>query len=280
MNIDAKYNSQFIQIDFSLLDDPAFLKFVNRAEFGTYLILRRYIWRGGPHRLGLDKLYHEQGKLASAMSANRIATLLQIKDQTRVSKHLAYLVKLGVIQKTFTGRENIFVLGEWHTPKGFKSAKEFYYLDNQFGISKAALAQNAKAELQKSPGQPWLKTPRQSWPTSPEQPWLKTPNSNREENKEANTVRNGLQMLPDLPGLEAGEREYIVEQILEQLKDQHSRKFYELVAAKVPASDIRKALAEIKADGANEPAKVFTYRMNKYAIKKFQEAIGRMDRAA
>ena len=280
MNIDAKYNSQFIQIDFSLLDDPQFLQFVNRVEFGTYLILRRYIWRGGPHALGLHKMYHEKQLLASSVSADKIASLLQLKDPTRVSKHLAYLIQLKVVHKISTGRENIYVLGEWHTPPGFKAAKEFYYLENLFGSSKSELAKNAKSELQKSPGQSWRKTPSQSWQDSPKQTWPKTPNSNREENKEANTVRNGLQMLPDLAGIQAGEREYLIEQILEQLKDQHSRRFYQLVAAKVPAAEIRKALAEIKADGADEPAKVFTYRMNQYAIKKLRDAIGRLDRAA
>ena len=42
MNINV--NRQFILLDFALIDDPRFLKFVSAAEFGTYLILRRFIW--------------------------------------------------------------------------------------------------------------------------------------------------------------------------------------------------------------------------------------------
>ena len=61
---------------------------------------------------------------------------------------------------------------------------------------------------------------------------------------------------------------YLAKFILDQLGDQHSWKFYLLVAAKVPEQIIRHALSEIRADGAREPAKVFTYRMNLYAQQK------------
>ena len=279
MNIDGNYNSQFIQIDFTLLDNPEFLQFVNRVEFGTYLILRRFIWRGGTHRLGLHNLYRKQQKLASSISADKIASLLQLKDPTRVSKHLAYLIDQGVVQKIMTGRENIYILGEWHTPQGMRVAKEFYYLENRFGVSKSELAKKAKAELQESPGQGWHKEPSQPWSQKPEQTWRRKPSSNREENREENTVRNGVQMLKDRD-LQAGEREYLVESILEQLGDEHSRRFYELVATKVPASFVRQALAEIKADGAEDPRKVFTYRMNQYVLQQLRGKIGGRNRAA
>jgi predicted transcriptional regulator len=62
--------------------------------------------------------------------------------------------------------------------------------------------------------------------------------------------------------------EYVVQEILKQLGDKHSEKFYYLVAAKIPESVIRQALSEIKADGARHPAKVFTYRMKEYAMLK------------
>jgi len=56
-----------------------------------------------------------------------------------------------------------------------------------------------------------------------------------------------------------------VNYIEERIADYHSRKFHQLVAAKVPFAEITRALSEIRVDGAREPAKVFTYRMNQYA---------------
>jgi hypothetical protein len=40
------------------------------------------------------------------------------------------------------------------------------------------------------------------------------------------------------------------------------------VAAKVPEGVIRETLSQIKVDGAREPAKLFTYRMQRYALAK------------
>ena len=59
--------------------------------------------------------------------------------------------------------------------------------------------------------------------------------------------------------------DFVAAEILEALGDEHSANFYHLVAAKVPEPAIRRALAEIRADGADSPPKVFTYRMKKYA---------------
>lgn len=276
MNIDRNYNSQFIQIDFALLDDPAFLQFVNRAEFATYLILRRYIWRGGDHRLGLHELYASQQKLASAVSTPRIATLLGLKDATRVSKHLTYLNSIGVIERIRTGRENVFILGEWHRPPGWDVSKEFYYLENRFGVSQADLAQKAKSDLQRTVEDKSDLAQKAKSDLAQKAPeiWLKKPIINKEpQNREENTVSNGIKLLPD-QRLEVGERDYIAQEILDQLKDTHSQQFYRLTAAKVPAAVIRKALAEIKADGAEHPARLFTYRMNQYALLKLRESIG------
>jgi phage replication O-like protein O len=61
--------------------------------------------------------------------------------------------------------------------------------------------------------------------------------------------------------------QYIADYILEQLKDEHSRRFYKLVASKVPESVIRTALSEIKADGAKHPSKVFVHRMKEYVMR-------------
>ena len=54
--MEETFNRQFILLEFDLLEDKRFLDFVTRAEFATYLILRRYIWRGDDHRLGLHTI--------------------------------------------------------------------------------------------------------------------------------------------------------------------------------------------------------------------------------
>jgi hypothetical protein len=179
MNINV--NRQFILLDFALIDDPRFLAFVSAAEFGTYLILRRYIWRGGenkPHFLNLHHLYKNDKLLVCSISNDKIASLLQLHDQTRVSKQLTKLENYGVVKRIRTGRQNIYVLGEWYDfSKGKDGSKrlEWFYLEQKFGVSTSDLAQKAKSELHPHAGQTWPKEP----------------DINREENKEKNTV-NGV----------------------------------------------------------------------------------------
>jgi hypothetical protein len=91
-------------------------------------------------------------------------------------------------------------------------------------------------------------------------------------NKTVNGVVKGeekgsLQQLKDLeqPPEQAA---YITHNILKALGDEKSRKFYELVAAKIPEGVIRETLSQIKVDGARDPAKLFTYRMQRYALAK------------
>jgi len=280
MSVDANYNSQFIQIDFKLLDNPDFLAFVGRAEFATYLILRRYIWRGGEHRLGLHLLYSQERKLAASIGTARISELLGLTDPTRVSKHLSALAEEGIIQRIKTGRESIFILGEWHRPPGWDVSKEFYYLENRFGVGDSAepgktdtksaepvdksdLAKKAKSDLGIFAGQTWRKKPR----------------NNIEGNRESNNTVNPVKLLPDLD-LQAGERDYLVGEMLAQLGDRHSKQFYELVASKIPAAHIFEVLAQIRADGAESPAKLFTYRMREYAVNRVRQGIGQVPRVA
>ena len=86
-----------------------------------------------------------------------------------------------------------------------------------------------------------------------------------ERNNKKETVTNGvLKRIKDLDQPK-DKTTYIAQYVLDQLGDLHSKKFYLLVAAKVPEQVIRKALSEIRVGGAREPAKVFTYRMNLYA---------------
>jgi len=263
MNINL--NRQFILLDFELIDDPQFLEFVSSAEFGTYLILRRFIWRGGenkPHFLNLHNLYETDKLLVCSISNEKIASLLHLNDLTRVSKQLTKLEKYGVIKRIRTGRQNIYVLGEWYDYSEVKDGSkrlEWFYLEQKFGVSTSDLAQKAKSELHPDAGQTWLKKP----------------NINREENREKNTVngvvkggeRSALQKLPDL-GEPPEKTAYIAEQILNELGDKQSQKFYHLVAAKIPEGVIRETLSEVRVDGARDPARLFTYKIQRYALTK------------
>jgi hypothetical protein len=263
MNINV--NRQFVLLDFELIDDPRFLDFVSSAEFGTYLILRRFIWRGGenkPHFLNLHQLYEHDKLLVCSISNDKIASLLHLHDLTRVSKQLTKLEKYGVIKRIRTGRQNIYVLGEWYDYSEAKDGSkrlEWFYLEQKFGVSTSELAQKAKSELHPQTGQ--------TWPNEP--------NINIKENREKNTVngvvkgreRSFLQQLPDV-GDSQEKTAYIAKDIiLKALGDEKSSRFYELVAAKIPEQVIREKLAEVKADGARSPAKLFTYKIKQYALE-------------
>ena len=269
MNINV--NRQFILLDFELVDDPRFLDFVSAAEFGTYLILRRFIWRGGenkPHFLNLHHLYENDKLLVCSISNDKIASLLHLHDLTRVSKQLTKLERYGVVKRIRTGRQNIYVLGEWYDySEGKDGSKrlEWFYLEQKFGVSKSDLAQKAKSDLHPHAGQTWPKEP----------------DINIEENREKNTVngvvkgreKSVLQKLPDL-GDPQEKTEYISRDIiLKALGDEKSRKFYELVAAKIPEQVIRETLAAVKADGARSPAKLFTYKIQRYALEQQKKGV-------
>jgi hypothetical protein len=263
MNINV--NRQFILLDFELIDDPKFLEFVSASEFGTYLILRRFIWRGGenkPHFLNLHHLYENDKLLVCSISNDKIASLLHLHDLTRVSKQLTKLENYGVVKRIRTGRQNIYVLGEWYDySEGKDGSKrlEWFYLEQKFGVSTSDLAQKAKSELHPQAGQSWSKEP----------------NINIEENREKNTVNgvvkgggeSALQKLPDLED-PPEKTAYVAEQILKVLGDEKSQRFYHLVAAKIPEGVIRETLSEVRVDGARDPARLFTYKIQRYALTR------------
>src|SRR5262249_49604090 len=77
-----------------------------------------------------------------------------------------------------------------------------------------------------------------------------------------------LQQLPDM-GEPPEKTEYVAKDIiLKALGDEKSAKFYELVAAKIPEQVIRETLAELKSDGAKSPARLFTYKIQRYALTR------------
>ena len=48
--MNSSFNRQFILIDFRLLTNKKFLKFIGSSEFATYLVLRCNVWRSQePH---------------------------------------------------------------------------------------------------------------------------------------------------------------------------------------------------------------------------------------
>ena len=82
------------------------------------------------------------------------------------------------------------------------------------------------------------------------------------------TVNGDVKLIRNMTNLNlpAEQADYIANHIVQELGDKHSLKFYKLVSRKVPEATIRQALSEIKTDGAKDPRRVFTYRMNKFAL--------------
>jgi hypothetical protein len=76
-----------------------------------------------------------------------------------------------------------------------------------------------------------------------------------------------VQQLPNL-GDPPEKTEYVAKQILKELGDEKSQKFYHLVAAKIPEGVILETLSAVRADGARDPARLFTYKIQRYALVK------------
>lgn len=246
------FNRQFWMLDFRLLTNRDFLKFIRSSEFATFLVLLRHVWRGRTeHYMGLRKLYVEENKLVSSLTRAKIAEYTDIAEDN-ISRHLTALEKKGIIQIGRTGRQNIFILGEWIDVYGDGSYRgvEWFFIDGVFGVS--------KDDLTKTSDQP-RRSPS-------DQTRRLASDTNREGNREERTVgANGdLKALPDLDQPQA-KTEFMAGEILDQLGDEHSLRFYTLAASKVPETEIRRVLAEIRADGAEHPARLFTYRMKRYA---------------
>jgi gamma-glutamylcyclotransferase (GGCT)/AIG2-like uncharacterized protein YtfP len=290
--VNENFNRQFILFDFKHLDDPAFLDFIGAAEFRTFLILLRYVWRGEHHRLGLDEMYKHEHKLVVAIGREFIAKKLRLQDETRVSKHLKKLEDLKLIERTRTGRETIFVVGEWvdiSEEHDGSAKKEWFYYERVFGEQKSQdssnetrkgsdeesptsdVAQNATSDMQKTPHQRRPETPHQMWrgePRSNKQTEIYNlnnvnVNAHKEKGEIAAVDKTDLRKLPDIDQPKE-KTKYLAEEIAVELNDNHSQAYFYLVAAKVPEDVIRHALAEIKQGGARYPARVFTSRMKTY----------------
>lgn len=86
------------------------------------------------------------------------------------------------------------------------------------------------------------------------------------------STKSKLKILPELDQPKE-KTQYVAEEILSKLGDRHSERFYYLVASRIPEPIIRNALSEIKTDGAENPARVFTYRMESYAKEKSETGL-------
>ena len=272
--MNSNFNRQFIMIDFRLLEDSRFLKFLGSSEFATYLVLRRHVWRGeDAHYMGLHDLYQNDRKLTCSLEREKIAEITRIRPN-QVSLHLSKLEQEGVLQRIRTGRQSIFVLGEWIDVYGDGSYKglEWFYLDGKYGVSKSDVAKQQTSEIRKSGHQTSAISGDQTSARFRDQTSAKRGDNNIYNNTEENTVSNGaVKQLKDLEQPSA-KADFLTQYLLGELGDKHSERFYRLVASKVPEQVIYTALAEVRADGADNPAKLFTYKVNRYALKQLKNA--------
>lgn len=241
-------------IDFELLEDKKFLKFISSSEFATYLVLRRNIWRSEdkPHYMGLHDLYSKDKKLVCSLEREKVSEITGIA-LNNISHHLTSLEKKGIIQRIRTGRQNIYVLGEWHYNGTEKI--EWFFMEGKFGITKDDLTVSVRPDLRK---------------TLDQTKWLALDN-NIEDNKKDNTVKeNGdIKILQNISNLNSPDEQiqYVADFILKEMGDKHSAKFYHLVASKIPEDAIRLMISEIKTDGARSPQRVFVHKVKQYAVE-------------
>lgn len=146
--MNSHFNRQFILIDFRLLDDRDFLTFLGSSEFATYLVLRRNVWRSEKrHYMGLEQLYTEERRLCCSLTHAGIGEVTGVALDN-ISRHLSALERKGVIRRWRTGRQNIYVLGEWIDVKGDGSFKvEWFYMEGAFGVSKSDLMLSVRSDL-------------------------------------------------------------------------------------------------------------------------------------
>ena len=268
--MNSNFNRQFILIDFRLLEDREFLAFLGSSEFATYLVLRRNIWRSSQsHYMGLHDLYLGEKLLASSLERIAIAKTTGV-DPDNISRHLTSLTRKGVIRRVRTGRQNIYVLGEWidvHHDSSYRL--EWFYLEGRYGISKSDLTESIRSDLTPSSDQARL-------PPS-DQTRRPASDNNRDGNIERKSV-NGVSFLKSVPDLDqpAEKANYVADFILSKLKDTQSSRFYHLVAAKVPEEVVRRFLSEIEQDGgARNPASVFTSKVKLYALQQAKGQIAK-----
>ncbi len=139
-NRKAEAHDQFIQVSFSLLDNPGFRNgLMIKKCFRTYLWLRRHLVRG--HKLGdpcdVFSNYWMNGELAASMKLEKIAKDLGLPKST-VSDHIRQLEKDGIITVDEVSASDapdgkahlVFILGTC------VNGNEEWLIDNVFSGSK------------------------------------------------------------------------------------------------------------------------------------------------
>jgi len=245
MDLSAKFDSQYIMLPFDMLDNPQFMRFVGSTAFGVYLILRRYIWRSEKreHRAGLHDLY-ARGYLTSSISVPALAEKTGVTDRS-IREATARLVQMGIVQTRMTGRENIYVLGEWvdiSQEKDGRARKEWFYVERVFATKQMDLAEadvpgegraeeNFLPDMQVSGRQEdsCLSDRKGTTPT------------NREENRERVNAA-------DKQRKDTDHVRYLVDEILKVCGDEKSRAYYTRLAGQLPDHLIFRALSEIRQD--------------------------------
>jgi hypothetical protein len=244
MDVNAHFNSQFVMIDFELLNSPQFMRFVGSAAFSVYLLLRRHVWRSEQreHSAGLHDLY-ARGLLTCAISVATLAEKTELAVRT-IKDATARLEALGIVQSRVTGREKVYCLGEWvdiSEKKDGSVRKEWFYLERVF-VGRGA--ENCTSDVQ-------AERSAENRTTDVQEP---AP-TNREVNRES---VNALQT----QGKDPEQVRYLVEEILKVCGDEKSRGYYTQLASRLPDDLIFRSLAEIRQDSAiRNRGAVFTSKL-------------------
>lgn len=236
MDVNAHFNSQFVMVDFELLDNPEFMRFVGTTAFAVYLVLRRYVWRSEErqHSAGLHDLY-AHGLLSSSVSVSLLANKVGVSERS-IKEATTRLEHLTIVQSRATGREKIYVLGEWvdiSEKKDGSVRKEWFYLERVFAARSAEIFTSDVQAAQAA---------ERGEETSPTAVQEVAP-TNREDNKEGVNALGKQLKDPD-------HVQYLVDEILKVCRDEKSRAFYTRLAGRLPDHLIFRSLAEIRQDPA------------------------------
>ena len=100
-----------------------------------------------------------------------------------------------------------------------------------------------------------------------------SPTRNRRQETGYKTVNGDPSIFKRLPPLKqpSAKTAYVADYIVNELGDTHSTRFYLLIAARIPEPVIRQALSEIRADGADDPPRLFTHKMKLYTMNALKK---------
>ena len=231
MDVNAHFNSQFVMIDFELLDNQEFMRFVGTTAFSVYLVLRRHIWRSEEreHAAGLHELY-AQGLLTCSVSVATLAERIGVSTRS-IKEATTRLERLRIVHSRVTGREKVYTLGEWvdiSEKHDGTVRKEWFYLERIFAARGADIFTSG-VQNRASGEEACTAGVNETAPT------------NREENRES--VNALVEKDPE-------HVRYVVEEILKVCGDEKSRAYYTRLASRLPDHLIFRTLAEIRQDSA------------------------------